>query len=63
VRTWCDPEMIKRLLTTPATCAIVGLSAKANRIRYRISQYLRDELGMTMVPVNLRRESALGAEG
>jgi hypothetical protein len=26
-RTWRDPKVIKRLLTTPATWAVVGLSA------------------------------------
>jgi uncharacterized protein len=63
VRTWRDPEVIKRLLTTPATWAVVGLSANETRTAYGIGQYLRDQLGMSIVPVNLRGEDALGEQG
>ena len=63
VRTWRDPEVIKRLLTTPATWAVIGLSANTERTAYSIGQYLRDRLGMSIVPVNLRGEDALGARG
>jgi predicted CoA-binding protein len=63
VRTWRDPEVIKRLLTTPATWAVVGLSANETRTAYSIGQYLRDQLGMSIVPVNLRGEDALGEQG
>ncbi len=61
--TWRDPEVIKRLLTTPATWAVVGLSANTERTAYRIGQYLRDRLGMSIVPVNLRGEDALSESG
>ena len=60
VRTWRDPEVIKRLLTTPATWAVVGLSANTGRDAYGIGRYLRDRLGMSIVAVNLRGEDALG---
>ena len=60
---WRDPEVIKRLLTTPATWAVVGLSANSERTAYRIGQYLRDQLGMSIVPVNLRGEDCLGEQG
>jgi uncharacterized protein len=63
VRIWRDPEVIKRLLTTPATWAVVGLSANTRRAAYGIGQYLRDQLGMSIVPVNLRGEDALGVRG
>jgi uncharacterized protein len=63
VRTWRDPEVIKRLLTTPATWAVVGLSANTERTAHRIAQYLRDRLGMSIIPVNLRGEDALGERG
>jgi uncharacterized protein len=63
VRTWRDPEVIKRLLTTPATWAVVGLSANTKRTAYSIGRYLRDQLGMRIVPVNLRGEDALGEQG
>ena len=55
--------MIKRLLTTPATWAVVGLSGNTRRTAYSIGQYLRDRLGMSIVPVNLRGEDALGELG
>jgi predicted CoA-binding protein len=55
--------VIKRLLTTPATWAVVGLSANTRRTAYSIGQYLRDQLGMSIVPVNLRGENALGERG
>jgi uncharacterized protein len=60
---WRDPQVIKRLLTTPATWAVVGLSANTERTAYRIGRYLRDRLGMTIVPVNLRGEDTLGEQG
>jgi len=63
VTTWRDPGVIKRLLTTPATWAVVGLSANTERTAYGIGRYLRDRLGMNIVPVNLRGEDALGERG
>ena len=63
VTDWQDREVIRRLLTTPATWAVVGLSANSGRTAYRIGAYLRDRLGMSIVPVNLRSEDALGERG
>jgi uncharacterized protein len=63
VTTWRDPDVIRRLLTTPATWAVVGLSANTERTAYRIGRYLRDRLGMNIVPVNLRGENSLGERG
>ena len=63
MKTWQDPEVIKRLLTTPATWAVVGLSANTKRTAYSIGKYLRGQLGMNIVPVNLRGEDALGEPG
>ncbi|HZY29914.1 MAG TPA: CoA-binding protein [Jiangellaceae bacterium] len=60
---WQDREVIRRLLTTPATWAVVGLSSNTARAAYRIGAYLRDRLGMSVVPVNLRGEDALGEHG
>ena len=60
---WQDREVIRRLLTTPATWAVVGLSSNTARTAYRIGAYLRDRLGMSIVPVNLRGEDALGEQG
>jgi hypothetical protein len=63
VTDWQDREVIRRLLTTPATWAVVGLSSNTARTAYRIGAYLRDRLGMSIVPVNLRGEDALGEQG
>jgi uncharacterized protein len=63
MKTWRDPDLIQRLLTTPATWAVVGLSANTERTAYRIGRYLRDRLGMSIVPVNLRGEDTLGEQG
>jgi predicted CoA-binding protein len=41
----------KRLLTRPATWAVVGLSANTERTAYSIGQYLRDRLGLSIVSV------------
>ena len=62
MRTWRDPEVINRLLTTQATWAVVGLSANTERTAYRIAKYLRDRLGMSIVPVNLREKAQMASE-
>jgi uncharacterized protein len=36
---------------------------REDRTAYSIGQYLRDRLGMSIVPVNLRGEDALGERG
>lgn len=56
-------EVVRRLLTTPATWAVVGLSANTARVAYGVAHYVRDGLGMTIVPVNPRGEDALDATG
>ena len=63
MKTWQDPAVIKRLLTRPATWAVLGLSANTKRTAHSIGQYLSDQLGMSIVPVNLRGENALGERG
>ena len=63
MRTWRDPEVIQRLLTTQTTWAVVGLSANTQRTAYSIGRYLHDQLGMRIVPVNLRGEDALSEQG
>jgi predicted CoA-binding protein len=60
---WRQPEVIKRLLTTSGTWAVIGLSANTGRTAYRIGRYLRDRLGMRVVPVNLRGEDWEGEKG
>ncbi|WP_116947203.1 CoA-binding protein [Jiangella endophytica] len=58
-----DPHTIRRLLTTPATWAVVGLSQNRERAAYGVARFVRDHLGMTIVPVNPRAEDAHGTTG
>lgn len=58
-----DPAVIRRLLTTPATWAVVGLSANTHRTAYSVSSWLRLALGMAVVPVNPRGEGVFDTVG
>jgi predicted CoA-binding protein len=58
-----DPEVIRRLLTQPARWAIVGLSENRQRTAYSIAQYVRDALGMEIVPVHPKAETVHGVQG
>lgn len=57
-----DPAVIRRLLTTPGTWAVVGLSTNRARAAYGVSAYLQD-LGQRIVPVHPRAETVHGAPG
>ncbi|NEE04804.1 CoA-binding protein, partial [Phytoactinopolyspora halotolerans] len=58
-----DVDVIRRLLATPATWAVVGLSSNTRRVAHGVAEYIRDALGMRIVPVNPRAEPAHGATG
>lgn len=58
-----DPQVIRRLLTTPARWAVVGLTNNPARVAPSIARFLRDELGMQIVPVSLRAETVMGEKG
>jgi predicted CoA-binding protein len=57
-----DPEVVRRLLTTPARWAVVGLSTNRRRTAYGIASYLQG-LGMTIVPVHPGAETVHGERG
>ena len=57
-----SPDDIRRLLTTPARWAVVGLSTNTARAAYGVSAYL-PELGHEIVPVHPKAESVHGAAG
>jgi uncharacterized protein len=57
-----DPEVVRRLLTTPARWAVVGLSSNRSRTAYGIASYLQ-QLGMTIVPVHPKAETVHGEAG
>ena len=58
-----DPDTIRRLLTTPARWAIVGLSTNTQRPAYGVARMIRDQLGMQIVPVNLAGDDVHGETG
>lgn len=52
-----DPALIDELLTTGgATWAVVGLTDNPHRVAKPVASFLKNELGMRIVPVNPRRE-------
>lgn len=58
-----DPAVIRRLLTTPGRWAVVGLTNNPRRVAPSIARFVRDELGMQIVPVSPRAETVLGEPG
>ncbi|ASN50866.1 CoA-binding protein [Sinomonas sp. R1AF57] len=58
-----DPAVIERLMDTPGTWAIVGLSQNEWRAAYSVSLFVRDTLGHRVIPVNLRAEEVHGEKG
>lgn len=58
-----DPDTIARLLRTPATWAVPGLSSNTHRPAHGVSAYLQRSLGMTIVPVHPQAETVHGAPG
>lgn len=58
-----DDSVIRHLLTTPATWAVVGLSANTQRTAYGVSQFLQSTLDHRIIPVHPRAEEVLGEPG
>jgi predicted CoA-binding protein len=58
-----DHVVIRDLLRTPATWAVVGLSTNRARAAYSVAQFLKVELGMRVVPIHPRAETVLGSTG
>ena len=58
-----DPVVIRDLLRTPATWAVVGLSTNRARAAYSIAQFVKVELGMRVVPIHPRAETVFGSPG
>ncbi len=56
---YMDPGVIRTVLATSKTIAIVGLSPKPERPSYFVGSYLKSE-GYTVVPVNPRADEILG---
>ncbi|KUM34378.1 CoA-binding protein [Arthrobacter sp. EpRS71] len=58
-----DPAVVDRLMRTKGTWAIVGLSTNQWRSAYDVSLYVRDKMGMEIIPVNLKGEDVHGEKG
>jgi predicted CoA-binding protein len=59
-----DPATIRRLLTDRGTrWAVVGLTPNPRRAAVGVSKFLRDDLGMEIIPVNLGAQEVHGETG
>jgi predicted CoA-binding protein len=58
-----EPAVIRRVLTTPATWAVVGLSTDATRTAYGVARWMHDALGLRIIPVHPRAEQVWGEQG
>lgn len=58
-----DPAVIERLMRTKGRWAIVGLSNNEWRSAYDVALYVRDRMGMEIIPVNLKGEDVHGETG
>lgn len=58
-----EPAVIRRVLTTPATWAVVGLSTDASRTAYGVARWMHDALGHRIIPVHPRAEDVWGEPG
>jgi predicted CoA-binding protein len=58
-----DRAVIARVLTTPATWAVVGLSTDTGRTAYAVSRWMKDQLGHRIIPVHPRAVEVWGEPG
>ncbi|MEX5271679.1 CoA-binding protein [Kocuria sabuli] len=58
-----DPAVIDRLMTQPGRWAVVGLTGNTARTAHPVAARIRDDLGMTIVPVNPQGEAVHGEPG
>ena len=58
-----DPAVIERLMQTKGRWAIVGLTTNEWRAAYDTALFIRDQLGMEIIPVNLPGDAVHGEQG
>ena len=58
-----DPQVIRRLLTTPSRWAVVGLSNNPLRPAVGVSLFLQQHLGHEIIPVSLKGDDVHDAKG
>jgi uncharacterized protein len=55
-----DPTVIRKVLSTPATWAVAGLSTDTTRTAYGVARWLHDGLGHRIIPVHPRASEVWG---
>jgi uncharacterized protein len=58
-----EPAVIRRVLSTPATWAVVGLSTDATRTAYGVARWMNEALGHRIIPVHPRAVEVWGEPG
>jgi len=58
-----DPAVIRRVLTTPATWAVVGLSTDVTRTAHGVARWMHEALGHRIIPVHPRAVEVWGEPG
>lgn len=58
-----DPAVVRDLLLTPSTWAIVGLGDNPDRTAYGVARWLQHELGMHVIPVHPTAATVHGEKG
>jgi predicted CoA-binding protein len=58
-----DPPVIRDLLTTPGTWAVVGLGDNPDRTAFGVSRWLQRELGMHLIPIHPKAARVHGEQG
>jgi predicted CoA-binding protein len=58
-----DPAVVRRVLTAPATWAVVGLSTDATRTAYGVARWMNEALGHRIIPVHPRAVEVWGEPG
>ena len=58
-----DPAVIRRVLTTPATWAVVGLSTDTTRTAYGVARWMKEGLGHRIIAVHPRAPKVWGEPG
>jgi predicted CoA-binding protein len=58
-----DPGVIRQVLSTAATWAVVGLSEDTTRTAYGVARWLHDDLGHRIIPVHPRVVQVWGEPG
>lgn len=56
---FADPDMIRRILDSCRTIAVVGLSGNSSRPAHRVAAYMQQH-GYTIIPINPNERTVLG---